>query len=458
MEADSHGTSYSASSNTSDMSSFEYASGESKLEHSISTFEFLNPPDGVFQDEYFRNNKSHGVKNIQCFPKCASLEEKQSVHKVGKSCAGPIIVKLNDSVQAKIKYYVFGRVTEKQDENSKETVNTENSSDSNAFDSLFKIGEKTLEAFVKKNQYRKENRYGQLYCGERLDRPDYKDPCFTFHPRTWHYSWRGGRYRKSFHGFQVSLCRFNEEKKEYTCIANHISQGFRVLSNRTLKNRNKSKKIAKTLDTTVIGTDTEKKHLKSTMSKSKTRMKRRKKGDEYFPKPQKKKAKTPNSAKPNYITAGEFEMFSPLDSTTDPFTDANLAQLPFQRFPQVQFSNDRYMNSLSGKTTVYNAVHDEAMNACPNQSKNFSPGASRFYSPPSEGNWVVPTDHDHVNVEYFKDFADEVSPPMFSNVESSQQKADAGMNQWYAATCRQPEPGLFNQAQQDSVGELWPQL
>lgn len=37
--------------------------------------EFVQPKDGVLLAEYFRNNKSMGIKNIQCFPQCVSEDK-----------------------------------------------------------------------------------------------------------------------------------------------------------------------------------------------------------------------------------------------------------------------------------------------------------------------------------------------------------------------------------------------
>lgn len=44
------------------------------VEHSL---EFIEPKGGNLLKEYFRNNKSMGIKNIQCFPICVS-EDKQN--------------------------------------------------------------------------------------------------------------------------------------------------------------------------------------------------------------------------------------------------------------------------------------------------------------------------------------------------------------------------------------------
>jgi hypothetical protein len=41
-----------------------------------------------FQDEYSRNNKSSGVKNIRCFPECTT-----SVHTIQGFCGQPLIVR-----------------------------------------------------------------------------------------------------------------------------------------------------------------------------------------------------------------------------------------------------------------------------------------------------------------------------------------------------------------------------
>mmetsp|Transcript_10023 Transcript_10023/g.13000 ORF Transcript_10023/g.13000 Transcript_10023/m.13000 type:complete len:509 (+) Transcript_10023:49-1575(+) len=239
--------------------------------------EFVIPQNGIFLDEYFRNNKAQGVKNIQCFPKCISTTKTEGVHKVGKSCAGCTVVKFNISKSSphfndkESTLYAFARFTEKGEqenfddsdiddgEASVKKSNTllkvqelENDAvNDSKVEKLFHIGSNVCANIVHVNQHCTGNKLGPIYRGEMQDavsnvqgnnNSTVKELFFKFKPRTWHYAWRGGRYRKSFHAFQICLCVFDTKKEEYRCIASKKSHGFTILSNRTLKNRQRSLK------------------------------------------------------------------------------------------------------------------------------------------------------------------------------------------------------------------------